>query len=112
MSIQCITLRDEDTQSQADILVGFGLNCHRFQTHLDGQPVQVIWSEDGFESGRLRPSGSGIPLLFPFPGRIQGTTLQWQGRQFPLQAGDGCGNAIHGFVLIGPGACSTRVHSS
>ena len=102
MSIQCVTLRDDDTQSQADILVGFGLNCYRFQTHLGGQMVPVIWSEEGFESGRLRPSGSGIPVLFPFPGRIQAASLQWQGRQFPLEAADGRGNAIHGLVLNRP----------
>ena len=98
MSIQCITLRDDQTQSRADILVGFGLNCYRFETHLNGRRVSVIWSEEGFDTGRLRPSGSGIPLLFPFPGRIQGTQLQWQGRAYELPAGDGRGNAIHGFV--------------
>ena len=30
--------------------------------------------------GDKRASGSGIPLLFPFPGRIQGTALHWDDR--------------------------------
>lgn len=51
---------------------------------------------------RGRPSGSGIPLLFPFPGRIQGTTLEWEGKQYQLPEGDGRGNAIHGFALNRP----------
>lgn len=93
-----ITLRDPATHSAADILVGFGFNCYRFQTELDGQTVDVIWAADQFETERDRPSGSGIPVLFPFPGRIQGLELQWNGRRYPLEEGDGLGNAIHGFV--------------
>jgi aldose 1-epimerase len=37
-------------------------------------------------------------LLFPFPGRIQGSALRWDNHDYPLEPGDGCGNAIHGFV--------------
>jgi len=39
-------------------------------------------------------SGSGIPLLFPFPGRIQGTEFTWEGKTYHLQPGDKFGNAI------------------
>ena len=98
MSMQCVSLRDEETGTQADILVGFGLNCFRFQCHLEGRPVDVIWSEEGFENGDRRPSGSGIPILFPFPGRIRGTQFLWEGHSFSLNPDDGRGNAIHGFV--------------
>ena len=43
-----------------------------------------------------------FPILFPFPGRISGTSFHFRGRDYPLQAGDGIGNAIHGFVLNRP----------
>jgi aldose 1-epimerase len=98
MTVPAITLYDATSPSRADILVGFGLNCYRFTTHVQGTAVDVLWATDGFESGRHRPSGSGIPLLFPFPGRIQGTQLHWRGKTYPLPEGDGGGNAIHGFV--------------
>jgi aldose 1-epimerase len=98
MSVASVTLYDSSAQSRADILVGLGLNCYRFTTRVGDTPVDVLWAAEGFESGTHRPSGSGIPVLFPFPGRIQGTQLQWQGRTFTLPAGDGRGNAIHGFV--------------
>ena len=62
-------------------------------------PFETLWAEETFAAGDGRPSGSGIPLLFPFAGRIQGTTLRWQDREYELPAGDGQGNAIHGFVL-------------
>jgi aldose 1-epimerase len=61
-----------------------------------------LWSAADFAAGTARPSGSGIPLLFPFPGRLHGTVLRWDSRQFVLQEGDGRGNAIHGFVLNRP----------
>jgi aldose 1-epimerase len=68
----------------------------------EDRPIQVLWSAPDFAAGTARPSGSGIPILFPFPGRIQGTVLRWEGRDYPLKEGDNRGNAIHGFVLNRP----------
>jgi aldose 1-epimerase len=62
----------------------------------------MIWAEAGFENGEKRPSGSGTPLLFPFPGRIGGAALTFDGRQYRLEPGDSFGNAIHGFVYNRP----------
>ena len=62
-------------------------------------PIDLLWSAADFASGRERASGSGIPILFPFPGRIAGTTFHWEGREYSIPPGDGRGNAIHGFVL-------------
>ena len=85
-------------KSRADILVSQGLNCYSFQ--VDGH--DVIWAEDNHSSGECRPSGGGIPLLYPFPGRIGGGKLLWEGKQYELEAGDGRGNAIHGFAYDRP----------
>lgn len=99
MSLEQVTLIDAATGSQADVLVGFGFNCYRFTAMVGGSPIDVLWSAPGFEKGTERPSHSGIPLLFPYPGRLRGTTLDFGGRSFPLEGNDGRGNAIHGFVL-------------
>ena len=112
MSIPSVTLRDPKTPSSAEILVGFGFNCYQFVTQLDGQTVDVLWSAEGFADGTHRPSGSGIPLLFPFPGRIQGTQLHWQGQTYSLQEGDGRGNAIHGFVHDQPWRVLSQTEST
>jgi aldose 1-epimerase len=40
--------------------------------------------------------------LFPFPGRIPGTSFVWEGKTYSLEPGDGRGNAIHGFVHTRP----------
>jgi aldose 1-epimerase len=102
MPLEIVTLTDAATASIARILVGYGFNCYQFRTSCGEQIVDVLWSVDGFETGQHRPSGSGIPILFPFPGRIQGTSLRWRGESYPLPEGDGRGNAIHGFVHSRP----------
>ncbi|MEX2186107.1 MAG: aldose 1-epimerase [Pirellulales bacterium] len=102
MTLEIVALRDPSVGSSAQLLPGFGFNCFRFTAVADGGEIDVLWAEDGFETGARRPSGSGIPILFPFPGRIGGTTLDYQGRSYQLEAGDGRGNAIHGFVLNRP----------
>lgn len=98
-SLEIVVLTDDQTGSTARVLPGFGMNCFEFTAMAGSKPVEVLWSEPEFASGRCRASGSGIPLLFPFPGRIAGTQLQWEGKTYTLSAGDGLGNAIHGFVL-------------
>jgi aldose 1-epimerase len=102
MSLEQVTLTDSKTGSKAVVLVGFGFNCYQFQAVVDGSPVDVLWSAPGFETGKERPSHSGIPLLFPYPGRLKGKTLTFEGRSYPLDGDDGRGNAIHGYVLNRP----------
>ncbi len=100
--MDAIHLRDEVSGAEAAILPGFGFNCYRFRVVFDNRPIEVVWSEPEFESGQKRASGSGIPLLFPYAGRIRGQTLRWNGRQWPLEGDDRRGNAIHGYVLNRP----------
>jgi aldose 1-epimerase len=100
--MKIIELHDAAAGTRARILAGFGFNCYSLQAIHRGTPIELLWSVPDFESGLQRPSRSGIPILFPFPGRIAGTTFRFQGREYPLEAGDDFGNAIHGFVLNRP----------
>jgi aldose 1-epimerase len=101
MALEQVTLTDAATGSTATVLVGFGFNCYRFIANV-GEPVDVLWSAPGFENGTERPSHSGIPLLFPYPGRLRGTTLAYGGKTYDLAGNDGRGNAIHGYALNRP----------
>lgn len=92
-----VTLSNESVT--AHILPEFGFNLYDLVVVVDGTPVSLLWYDEKILSGDARPSGSGIPILFPFAGRLQGTTLRWNGREYNIEAGDGMGNAIHGFVL-------------
>lgn len=102
MTLQTVTLTHAASGTLACLLPERGFNCFRWQVPLAGKPVELLWWQPGFETGEHRPSRSGIPLLFPFPGRIAGTTLDWQGQTYDLPAGDDFGNAIHGLVLDRP----------
>ena len=102
MNPDTIQLHDPSTGATASILAGFGFNCYSFRAPRGGKLHEVLWSAPGFESGGGRASGSGIPLLFPFPGRIAGGRYDFEGRSWQLEPGDGRGNAIHGFVLDRP----------
>ncbi len=102
MNMKIIELHDRVAGTRARILAGFGFNCYSLQMMHRGKPIELLWSVPGFESGRERPSRSGIPILFPFPGRIPGTTFRFKGNDYPLLPGDDFGNAIHGFVLNRP----------
>jgi aldose 1-epimerase len=100
--MEIITLTDP-SGSSAKIVAGYGFNCFSFQTVHGGKPHEVLWSAPNFEKGKERPSHSGIPILFPFPGRIRGNAFTFEGRDYRVNVhDDGRGNAIHGFVLNRP----------
>ncbi len=97
-----ITLHDATTGATAKIAPRRGFNCFSYQPVLEGQTIEVLWTAEDFVAGGGKGSHSGIPILFPFPGRLRGTSFEFQGRSFALAAGDGIGNAIHGFVIDRP----------
>ncbi len=102
MSLQVVELREPQTGASARVLVSLGFNCFEYRAPVDGQLRDILWSLPGYEDGTRRPSSSGIPILFPFPGRIRGTTFVWEGKNYELEVGDKLGNAIHGLVYTRP----------
>lgn len=102
MSLESIVLRDPNSGSTAKVLPGFGFNCYSFAPVVSGEAIETLWAAADFDSGQQRASHSGIPLLFPFPGRLGGTEFRYAGKSYSLDAADGRGNAIHGFVLNRP----------
>ncbi len=69
MSLPIVSLRDAGTGASAHIVAGYGFNCYSFQACHDGQTWEVLWSDPEIVNGRSKASHSGVPLLFPFPGR-------------------------------------------
>lgn len=98
-----ILLRDEASGSTASILPTLGFNCYSFRAVVARDPVEVLWATPDFGEPGTRPSRSGIPILFPFGGRLRGQSFTFDGRTFRVDAAPvNNGNAIHGFVLNRP----------
>ncbi|HEV3415669.1 MAG TPA: aldose 1-epimerase [Pirellulales bacterium] len=93
-----ISLVDPATGSLAKLLPELGFNCFSYVPVLDGEPVELLWSAPGFETSGGRTTRSGIPILFPYAGRLRGTVLRFGGKEFPLTIDERLGFAIHGFV--------------
>ena len=97
-----LILRDESYGSQARLLPEVGFNCFSFQVPANGELIEVLDAEAGFELGDKRGTRSGIPWLFPFPNRIEKGRFTWRGKDYELPVSDAFGNAIHGFVMDRP----------
>lgn len=101
-----ITLTDPNTGSTARIAPALGFNCFEFAARVRDWTIQVLEADPAFADGQLRPSGHGIPILFPFPNRIRDSRFAWDGREYVIPADvglhDKLGYAIHGFCLDRP----------
>ena len=102
MTPETILLEDASGNTRARVMPALGFNCYSFQVLLGETPVEVLWSDPDFAGGEKRPTRSGIPILFPFAGRIGGTTFRYAQREYHLEPSDEFGNAIHGFVVHRP----------
>ncbi len=108
MTSQIVEIADHHSGSVARLLISQGFNCFSWLPVLEDGPRQMLWAESGFECGDKRPSSGGIPILFPFPGRIGGAVFTFEGREYRLQPSDAFGNAIHGFVYTRPWRVAER----
>lgn len=97
-----LTLIDPATGSLAKILPQVGFNCFSYAPVIDGELVELLWSSPDFAATGEKPMASGIPILFPYAGRIGGTKLNYAGREWPLVIDPRLGFAIHGFVYNRP----------
>jgi aldose 1-epimerase len=102
MALETVTISDAGFGSRAKILPELGFNCYGFSVPTPGGPVETLWSAPDFTDGTARPARSGIPLLFPFAGRIRGARFRYRDKLYELEEGDSQGNAIHGFVFNRP----------
>ena len=105
MSLEILTLTDATSGAMARIVPALGFNCYSFTigaANGPAAPVDVLWASPEFAEGTVKPTRCGIPLMFPFAGRIRGGAYQYAGKQYTLQVSDGLGNAIHGFVITRP----------
>ena len=97
-----VVLRDVERGHEAQVLPSVGANCIAYRIGADAGPVDVLYPPDTLEAVQGRPSGFGIPILFPFPNRIENGRFTFDGKVYRLDPPDGGGHTIHGYVLDRP----------
>jgi aldose 1-epimerase len=110
-----ISLSDGRSGSTAKIAPALGFNCFDFQARVGDETVPVIDASPQFARGSEKPSGHGIPILFPFPNRIRGGRYSWNGKDYEIAASNAsfhAANAIHGFCLDRPWRVTSREPNS
>jgi aldose 1-epimerase len=106
-----VILLSDGRGSTAKIAPALGFNCFDFQARVGDETVPVIDASPQFAKGGDKPSGHGIPILFPFPNRIREGRFAWNGRDYQIPASNAsynAGNAIHGFCLDRPWRVTSR----
>ncbi|HEX7022018.1 MAG TPA: aldose 1-epimerase [Trueperaceae bacterium] len=101
--------------AEAEVLVHYGANLNRLRLVAGGNALECIEPTAPADM----PAGwgvlKGVPVLFPFPGRVKGASYQAQGRTFgglPVNDPDLPGNHIHGLVATLPWILVERQESS
>jgi aldose 1-epimerase len=85
----------EAQAEQATFVPNAGLQCLKYRVG----SLDIIAGPDGVDVWREHPFRSGIPILFPWPGRIAGGRFTFGGREVRLPINEPArGNAIHGLV--------------
>ncbi|MBT5831518.1 MAG: hypothetical protein HOH77_15120, partial [Candidatus Latescibacteria bacterium] len=63
-------LTDSETGQDARILPSVGNNCYSYKIQKGDGQIELLWVTPDPETLLGRASGYGIPILFPWPNRI------------------------------------------
>lgn len=92
-----VDILHDDQGNGLEIWPGGGFNAYRWHVEHGGRQELLYASPALFQE--MRPTRSGIPVLFPFPNRIRDARFSWEGKAYQLPITDSNGkNSIHGFV--------------
>jgi aldose 1-epimerase len=95
-------LEDRAARSQVWVCPDLGLNAYRFSIDCGGEDLAIIDPPPVLSELAADPAGYGLPILFPFPGRIAGNLVRYGGRVYPLGSRTLGLSGTHGFVLERP----------
>lgn len=88
-------VRLEAQSESAQIVPSLGCQCLEYRVG----SIEIIAGAPSLEALRAAPFMSGIPILFPWPGRVAGGAFVWRGRQHALSPNETHrGHALHGLV--------------
>ena len=83
---------------RAEVWVGNGFNCLRWQTRIAGAWRDLLEVAPDWDTNPV-PTRNGHPVLFPFPNRLRDGRLHFAGQDYQLPLTESSGrHAIHGFA--------------
>src|SRR5271165_720799 len=95
------TLHDDATGASASILPSYGFNLFDLRLPVAGEVRRVVESAPDFVENPVKPARNGIPVLFPYPNRINHGTFTFRGKTYTLPINSGT-HSIHGFAASAP----------
>jgi aldose 1-epimerase len=97
MTADAVTI---EAQNEAACFVpAIGCGCLSYRVG----SVELIWGAPSADALAAKPHSSGIPILFPWPGRIDRARFSWNRRLHLMPANEAArGHAIHGLVCGRP----------
>ncbi len=95
------TLHDDATGARASILPSFGFNLFDLRLPVAGAVRRVVEAMPDFAENPVKPARNGVPVLFPYPNRINHGTFTFQDKTYTLPINSGA-HSIHGFAVSAP----------
>jgi aldose 1-epimerase len=90
-----VTIAEDDAGNRLEVWPALGFNAY----HWSAAGTEILFCDPDFFRV-LKPSRTGVPILFPFPNRIRDGKYSWNGTSYSLPKNDGTKkNAIHGSAL-------------
>ena len=80
-----MVLVDGEAGQTATVLPSVGNNCISYKATLSEREVELLFAAPDAETLQGRPSGYGIPILFPWPNRIEYGKFTFEGREVQLE---------------------------
>ncbi len=97
-----VVLKDNKTRQTAMVLPSVGNNCISYRVEIGDKEIELLFAAPDAESLQGRPSGYGIPILFPWPNRIEYGKFTFEGKDIQLKTPAEGAHLLHGYVLSRP----------
>ena len=91
-------LRDLEAGQEARILPSVGNNCISYKIPKGDDLLELIYPPPDPDTLKGRASGYGIPILFPWPNRIDSGKFSFDGVEYQLETPAPGEHASHGYV--------------
>ena len=95
-------LTDRQTGQEARVLPSVGNNCISYKIRKGEGQIELMFVPPDPETLQGRASGYGVPILFPWPNRIDEGKFSFDGKEYQLETPGPGEHASHGYVHVRP----------